>query len=74
MYKHRAKNLLARIEEPDLDGSLRPLSPAFVDESEQRQAAESELNEQSERAEKFAVALVFIAAGGVGRGRGRRRC
>ena len=39
VHKHRAKDLLGHIKEPDLDGTLGPLAPSLVDESEKSQAA-----------------------------------
>lgn len=75
MNEDGAKHLLARVEEPDLDGSLGPLPPTLVDEGEQRQAAESKLDQQSERAKQLAIALIIVAAAtGIGRGCHGRGC
>lgn len=51
MDKYGAKDLLGDVEEPDLEGTLRPLPPALVDEREQGQSAERALDEEGERSQ-----------------------
>jgi hypothetical protein len=42
--KHRTKDLLGDIEAPNLERSLRPFPPAFIDEREQSQSTERALD------------------------------
>lgn len=82
VHQHAAKHLLGHVEEPDLDGPLRPLPPTLIDQGEERQRPERQLHKDGKRAQELAVAFLGGVVdgahgdggrrGGGGWGRGRR--
>lgn len=48
MDEHGADDLLGDVEEPDLNGPLGPLPPAFVHQGQQSQGAQRHLHNQGE--------------------------
>lgn len=69
VHQDGPKHLLRSIKEPNLDRSLRPLSPAFVHERHEGQATEGKLHEQCKGPQQAALAIVVIIVLG-GRGGG----
>ena len=73
MQQGRSDYLFRGVECPDLDRSLGPFPPPFVDQGQQRKQTQRSLYEEGKRTQQFAFSIFssrpyILMGGGVGGG------